>query len=167
MNLVENKIYRSIYNSPIGNIKIEAEKDAIIKIELMKNYNAEKENQNNATIECKRELEEYFQSKRQKFNIKYKLQGTEFEKKVWEELYKIPYGETVSYKYIAEKIQNPKAVRAVANAIGKNKLLILIPCHRIIGSNGKLTGFSAYTEEKTGLEIKQELLSLEENKEWK
>lgn len=167
MSLLENKIYTSIYKSSIGNIRIEAQKDTIVKIELMENSNVIEENPNSTTIECKKELEEYFQNKRQKFDIKYKFQGTDFEKKVWEELYKIPYGKTVSYKYIAEKIENPKAVRAVANAIGKNNLLILIPCHRIIGSNGKLTGFSAYTEEKTGLEIKQELLNLEGNKEWK
>ncbi len=164
---INNNICNSIYCSPIGKIQIEAKEDKIVKIELIKNNDIKLENSNKATLECKRQLEEYFSGKRKKFDIKYVLQGTTFEKNVWEELYKIQYGETVTYKEIAVNIGKPEAVRAVANAIGKNNLLIVIPCHRVIGSNGKLTGFSSYTEDKTGIEIKQELLSLEGNKQWK
>ncbi len=89
------------------------------------------------------------------------MNGTEFQCKVWKTLLQIPYGKTVSYKEIAHQIKNEKAVRAVANAIGKNPLLILVPCHRVIGINGKLTGFSAKTDKKDGITIKKELLELE------
>lgn len=117
--------------------------------------------------ECQKQLEEYFEGKRRIIAVKYKLYGTAFQKRVWEELAKIPYGKTVSYKDIAIGIGKESAVRAVANAIGKNKLGILIPCHRVIGTNGKLTGFSAETDERTGLELKRELLNLEGNREWR
>ena len=153
-------MHKSLYASPIGKIKIEAEKDIITRICFT--YNSEiVEKPNETTIECKRQFEEYFAGKRKKFDIKYKMDGTEFQCKVWKELEKIPYGETVTYKDIAERMGRLVAVRAVANAIGKNKLLVVIPCHRVIGSNGKLTGFSAKTDDKTGLELKKDLLDLE------
>ncbi len=151
-------MYCSIYNSPVGKIKIIADNQNIIDIGFSEEC---KENPNKLSIECKKQLEQYFEGKRKIFDIKYRLIGTDFSCKVWNELSKIPYGKVVSYKDIAVRIGNEKAVRAVANAIGRNNLLIIIPCHRVIGSNGKLTGFSAYTEEKTGIEIKQELLNLE------
>lgn len=170
-------MYQLIYNSPIGNIKIEAEGDKITKIgfvtkqELGKITNNSNNNYNDTEVttakKYNKQLVEYFAGKRKRFDIKYKLKGTDFQCKVWKELAKIPYGKTVSYKDIAIGIGKERAVRAVANAIGSNNLAILIPCHRVIGSNGKLTGFSAKTDEKTGLELKQELLNLEGNDEWK
>lgn len=153
-------MYVSIYKSPIGNMKIEAVDQDIVKIKFISKSETS-ENPNEATLNCKSQLEEYFSGKRKVFDIKYKFIGTDFQKAVWEELAKIPYGKTVSYKYIAERIGRSKAVRAVANAIGKNNLGIVVPCHRVIGSNGKLTGFSAETDERTGIELKQELLNLE------
>lgn len=105
--------------------------------------------------QCYKELVEYFTSGRKKFTFKIKLVGTEFQKKVWQALSKIPYGKTVSYKDIAEKINNPKAVRAVGLANKNNPLPIVIPCHRVIGKNGKLAGYSS------GLDIKKKLLDLE------
>lgn len=87
------------------------------------------------------------------------MEGTDFQKNVWKELLKIPYGKTVSYKYIADKIGNKKAFRAVGNANNKNKISIIIPCHRVIGSNGKLVGYA------NGIDMKKFLLELEkENK---
>lgn len=87
------------------------------------------------------------------------MEGTDFQKTVWKELLKIPYGKTVSYKYIADKIGNKKAFRAVGNANNKNKISIIIPCHRVIGSNGKLVGYA------NGIDMKKFLLELEkENK---
>lgn len=87
------------------------------------------------------------------------MEGTDFQKNVWKELLKIPYGKTVSYKYIADKIGNKKAFRAVGNANNKNKISIIIPCHRVIGSNGKLVGYA------NGIDMKKLLLELEkENK---
>lgn len=154
-------IYFSYYQSPIGQIKIEADDNKIITVKLMYRQENLKEKENIATIECKRQLEEYFKKKRKKFNIDYELKGTKFQCKVWEELSKIQYGKTMSYKDVAKTIGSEKAVRAVANSIGKNPLLIILPCHRVIGSNGNLTGFSAETELKDGITIKKELLELE------
>lgn len=101
------------------------------------------------------QIKEYLMGKRKSFNIEYELDGTEFQKKVWKALEEIPYGMTVSYKFLAEKIGSPKAFRAVGNANNKNKLAILIPCHRVIGSNKNLVGY-AY-----GIELKKYLIELE------
>lgn len=110
--------------------------------------------------DAEKQLEEYFCGKRKKFNLPLKQEGTEFMQSVWKALETIPYGETRSYKQIAEMIGNPKAVRAVGMANHKNNIPIIIPCHRVIGNNGKLVGYAL------GLEMKQWLLDLEkENKE--
>lgn len=101
------------------------------------------------------QLEEYFEGKRQEFDIKILMRGTEFQKKVWNALMEIPYGKAVSYKYIAEKIGNPNASRAVGNANNKNRIMILIPCHRVIGKDGKLVGYAG------GLDKKKKLLEIE------
>lgn len=158
----EKGLYKTIYESPIGRIRIEAEGDFITKIHFISNTEV-KENPNEVTLECKKQLSEYFEGKRKKFDLKYKLEGTEFQCSVWRKLAKIPYGSLATYKEVAEKVGNIQGVRAVANAIGRNNLVILIPCHRVIGSNGKLTGFSAKTDDKTGLELKKELLELEDS----
>lgn len=101
------------------------------------------------------QLDVYFKGKRKEFDIKIKLKGTSFQQKVWEELVRIPYGSTLSYKDIATKIGNMKASRAVGRANNKNPIPIIVPCHRVIGKNGKLVGYAM------GLEIKQMLLDLE------
>lgn len=103
----------------------------------------------------KMQLNEYFAGKRRTFDIPLHPVGTEFQCRVWETLLTIPYGETRSYNEIADKIGKPQGVRAVAQAIGANGICILIPCHRVIGSNSSLTGFSG------GLEIKKLLLDIE------
>jgi methylated-DNA-[protein]-cysteine S-methyltransferase len=101
------------------------------------------------------QLDEYFAGKRKKFNINLTLIGTDFQKSVWEELKKIPYGETISYSELAKKINKPKASRAVGGALNKNPIPIIIPCHRVIGKNGNLTGFAG------GVELKSLLINLE------
>ncbi|MCY8521901.1 methylated-DNA--[protein]-cysteine S-methyltransferase [Bacillus atrophaeus] len=101
------------------------------------------------------ELEEYIKGDRKKFTMPIDVQGTPFQLAVWNALCEIPYGETYSYSDIAERIQKPDSVRAVGTAIGANPVLITIPCHRVIGKTGKLTGF------RGGLEMKKQLLSLE------
>lgn len=95
------------------------------------------------------QLDEYFQGKRTTFSLPFKLTGTPFQLAVWKELQNIPYGQTTSYKEIAQKINKPKACRAVGMANNKNPLPIIIPCHRVIGSNGKLIGYAG------GLKIKK------------
>ena len=102
-----------------------------------------------------RELKEYFEGKRAKFNLPLDMSGTTFQKRVWGELRKIPYGRTLSYKEVARRIKNPKAVRAVGTANGQNPLCIVVPCHRVIAADGTLGGYSA------GLSIKNRLLALE------
>lgn len=103
------------------------------------------------------QLDEYFQGKRTTFSLPFKLIGTPFQLAVWKELQNIPYGKTTSYKEIAQKINKPKAYRAVGMANNKNPLPIIIPCHRVIGSNGKLIGYAG------GLKLKNYLLELEKS----
>ena len=103
------------------------------------------------------QLDEYFQGKRTVFSLPFKLTGTPFQLAVWKELQNIPYGQTTSYKEIAQKINKPKAYRAVGMANNKNPLPIIIPCHRVIGSNGKLIGYAG------GLKLKNYLLELEQS----
>ena len=141
----------------IGKINIVEEDGYIIMVDIrekedMKNI---EEKETKLLKEAEKQLEEYFSLKRKQFNLPYKQEGTTFMKKVWNALQEIPYGETRSYKQIAEKIGNPKAVRAVGMANNKNKIPIMIPCHRVIGSNGKLVGYAL------GLDVKKYLLDLE------
>lgn len=103
------------------------------------------------------QLDEYLQGKRTTFSLPFKLTGTPFQLAVWKELQNIPYGKTTSYKEIAQKINKPKACRAVGMANNKNPLPIIIPCHRVIGSNGKLIGYAG------GLNLKNYLLELEKS----
>lgn len=105
--------------------------------------------------EASKQLTEYFDRKRKKFDLPLALNGTEFQVKTWKALQSIPYGKTCSYGDLAKKIGNPKASRAVGNANNRNPLHIIVPCHRVIGSNGSLTGYAA------GLDVKRLLLDLE------
>lgn len=154
-------MFYKIYDFEIGRILIVENEDYIIKVEFLndknqflnKKYGTEKE-----TLLIKKtkiELIEYFAGKRKTFDIPIKLDGTEFQVKVWKELLKLPYGETCSYLDIAKKIGNPNAARAVGMANNKNKIQIIIPCHRVIGSDKKLIGYAG------GIKIKEKLLKLE------
>ena len=104
---------------------------------------------------CKMQLEEYFRKERRIFDLPILMVGTEFQKQVWNALIEVPYSKTSSYLDLSKKIKNPDAVRAVATANGANAIAIIIPCHRIIGSNGSLVGYAG------GLRIKKKLLDLE------
>ena len=108
--------------------------------------------------ETYRQLSEYFAGKRDSFDIPIKTQGTDFQEKVWNALKQIPYGETRSYKEIAIAIGKPKAMRAVGMANNRNPIMIVIPCHRVIGANGQLIGYGG------GLDVKEKLLTLEKAK---
>lgn len=103
------------------------------------------------------QLREYLNGERMAFDVLFNPEGTEFQKKVWKALCDIPYGETRSYKQVAEAVGNPKASRAVGMANNRNPLMIFIPCHRVIGSNGKMVGYAG------GVHIKEHLLELEKN----
>ena len=101
------------------------------------------------------QLNEYFAGARKEFDVPLDIEGTDFQKRVWDELQKIPYGKTISYKTLSEKLGDVKAIRAVGKANGQNPIAIIIPCHRVIGANGNLVGYAG------GLAIKEKLLHLE------
>ena len=101
--------------------------------------------------DCVCQLKEYFEGKRRQFNLKLNPQGTEFQKKVWKHLEQIPYGKTLSYLELSKQLGDIKAIRAVANANGKNPLWIIVPCHRVIGSDGSLTGYAGGLHRKQWL----------------
>lgn len=139
------KLHKLDYQSPIGVIEIIGTDEAIVSIL----FSEENEIANQLLPETPQvlkksynELDEYFKGDRYEFTFPYEFEGTDFQKTVWSALIEIPYAETVSYQDIAISIDNPKAVRAVGSANGKNKMSIVIPCHRIIGANGKLTGYA-------------------------
>lgn len=112
-------------------------------------------NPNEVTALAKQQLNEYFAKTRKNFDLPMDADGTDFQKKVWQQLVRIPYGQTCTYGDIANAINNPKGMRAVGLANGKNPLTIVVPCHRVIGANGKLTGYAHGTQRKA------QLLSLE------
>jgi len=156
-----NLYYREI-KSIVGGLTIVVNDKSLIAI-LWDNENLKRvplkafieDDRHPMIFEVEKQLAEYFAGKRSFFDIPLEYKGTPFQQDVWKTLATIPYGKTASYKEIAEKIQRPKAVRAVGTAIGKNPISIIIPCHRVIGSNGSLTGFAG------GLDRKQILLQLE------
>jgi len=148
------KKYYGYYDSPIGILEIIASDDAIISamfVEEVKESTGETEIIKDAI----KQLDEYFKGTRKDFHIKYEVGGTEFQKKVWKALVEIPYGVTLSYKELANKIGNEKASRAVGKANSKNIISIIIPCHRVIGADKSLTGYAG------GLDRKQWLLEHE------
>ncbi|MEA4815920.1 MAG: methylated-DNA--[protein]-cysteine S-methyltransferase [Lachnospiraceae bacterium] len=149
------------YNMRLGKIGISEENGNITNIFLADSYDPSLgyiEKETEIIKKTSAQLNEYFEGKRKSFDLPLSPNGTPFEKKVWNALLEIPYGKTKSYKEIAQKIGNPKACRAVGNANGKNHIAIIIPCHRVIASNGGLGGYSS------GLEYKKALLEIEKNR---
>lgn len=148
-----NVIY---YDTEVGKIKIEENGVAITKIEFMgQDIQEELGNETELLKETIKQLEEYFRGVRNDFDLPLEPNGTEFQRRVWKSLIEIPYGETRSYSEIAKAIGNEKACRAVGMANNKNPIPIIIPCHRVIGANGKLVGYAG------GLDVKEKLLKLE------
>lgn len=138
--------FEHIYTSPIGRIKITADNDCIQTILFLEeqDQSANKlENESPPVIHhCIDELIEYFNGSRTKFTVPIHQSGTDFQQKVWKELYEVPYAKTMSYAELAKKLGDPKVIRAAASANGKNKIAIIVPCHRIIGSDKNLTGYA-------------------------
>ena len=134
--------HSAYYNSPIGMIKITGSENGIRSVDFV-DEQAPKDSQSHPILdECVLQFDEYFKGERKEFTVKLNPEGTEFQKIVWNKLLKIPFGRTVSYMELAKAIGDVKAIRAVGAANGKNKIAIIIPCHRVIGSNGKLTGYA-------------------------
>ena len=147
-------MFYSYYESPIGLMEMKATEEDLISVEFVEKIR-NVETENGVTKECGKQLKEYFFGKRKEFNLPIKLEGTEFQQKVWRELCKIQYGKISTYKEMAKNAGNVKAVRAVGTAIAKNPIAIIVPCHRVIGSNGSMTGY-AY-----GISKKEKLLDFE------
>jgi methylated-DNA-[protein]-cysteine S-methyltransferase len=155
-------IYYSQIASPLGPLLVTLQHDQLTNVCMNQQKRAvaiqpEWINEDKPFRSLAEQFYQYFLGKRHQFDIPIRLQGTTFQEIVWNELLSIPYGTTTTYGELAKRIGNPKAVRAVGMANGQNPIPIIVPCHRVIGSNGKLTGFSG------GLHNKAMLLSLEEN----
>ena len=136
-----NAIHSAIYESEIGPLRISGNADGIFSLEFLNENPTTQKEIHPCLMDCYNQLDEYFQGKLQEFNLELRPEGTEFQIKVWQALLKIPYGQTSTYLEIAKAIGSKKAVRAVGVANGKNKIPIIIPCHRVIGSDGSLIGF--------------------------
>jgi len=149
------KIYIAHYQSPIGTVEIEGTREGIAALDFVDRPQTGDVALPELLEGCVKQIDEYFSGQRKSFSLKLSLQGTEFQNTVWRRLMKIPYGQTYSYGVFAAMIGKPAACRAVGNANGKNPISIIIPCHRLIGSNGSLTGYGG------GLWRKQWLLKHE------
>lgn len=149
------KIFTTV-NTPIGNISIVCENSFITNIAFGVDFPDAVKGASPLLDVAVSQLSEYFEGKRKNFDLPLKFYGTEFQNRVWRELQNIPYGKTISYKELAEKTGNIKACRAVGMANNKNPIPIIIPCHRVVGSNGNLTGYAG------GLDVKKFLLDLEQ-----
>lgn len=143
------------YETDLGIIGIRENNKAITDIYFSKDNIDDNIEETDLIKECFKQLKEYFEGSRREFDLPIEMNGTQFQKKVWKELLKIPYGETRSYKDIAISIGNEKACRAIGMANNKNHIPIIIPCHRVIGYNGKLVGYAG------GIDIKEKLLNIE------
>lgn len=135
------KPYIAYYNSEIGLIEITGTAEGILSVRFVEDTARKNTESHPCVQECVTQLDEYFQGKRREFSVNLILQGTEFQKQVWQQVMTIPFGKTVSYQDIAVAIGKPKACQAVGQTNGKNKIPIIIPCHRVLGNNGKLTGY--------------------------
>jgi len=143
------------YHSPVGWLEITAANNAITTLHVVAQPDVPTHSSYPVISQCCKELDEYFAGKRRHFEVKLYMKGTDFQNKVWKKLQEIPYGKTISYAALAQAIGHPKACRAAGSANGKNPIAIIVPCHRVIASDGGLGGY-AY-----GLEMKKMLLNLE------
>ncbi len=145
----EDASYVDYFSSPIGLLEVLADDNGVTALRFVDQQQAPRDSDFTKTV--LRQLSEYFDGKRNKFDLPLAAQGTAFQKRVWAALMEIPSGTTASYADIAQKVESPKAVRAVGAANGQNPIGIIVPCHRIIGSNGKLTGYAFGLEKKAWL----------------
>lgn len=140
--------------SPIGTLEIKGDEDGISQV-LFLDESPSIQESSPILDECVKQLSEYFENKRTEFELRLNPSGTDFQKTVWEELQNIPHGKTISYMDLAKRLGDPKVIRAAGTANGKNPIAIIIPCHRVIGAGGSLTGYAG------GLKRKQWLLEHE------
>ena len=155
-------VYRKKISSPVGTICLEADQEALLSLYIIGSEAAsrwtdrEEKGEGFRVLEqAEQELLEYFEGERKEFTVPIRFEGTEFQRKVWNALREIPYGETRSYAEVAQMVGSPRACRAVGGANNRNPIMILTPCHRVVGADGSLVGFGG------GLEAKKYLLDLE------
>lgn len=142
----------------VGDFWITADEKGVTETSFQPLPEGKDEENNPYLLQAKKEMDEYFAGKRKEFTVPLSIQtGTEFQREVWAALQTVPYGETCCYQEIGEKIQRPKAVRAIGQANRRNPIPIIIPCHRVIGKDGSMTGYSGIE----GIPIKEQLLALE------
>lgn len=137
------KTYTTCYDSPLGKLKVQCSDEHVKAVLFCAEEGGNQEEDNHPLLQqCTTQLDEYFAGKRKDFQLPLQQEGTPFQQKVWELLLQIPFGKTVSYHQLATQYGDLKAIRAVASANGKNNLAIIVPCHRVIGSNQSLTGYA-------------------------
>lgn len=158
--MIGTSICYTEFDSPVGMIVIEGDESSVTGLYLpdhkgRQGLNGQAQRTETLFHETRDQLGEYFAGTRREFQIPLRLLGTPFQQRVWAELAKIPFGETISYVELARRIDQPTASRAVGNANGRNPVSIVIPCHRVVGASGKLTGYAG------GIDKKQWLLNWE------
>ncbi len=149
------QLYSHTYDSPIGPLTLVASEKGLVALEFGRRKHDGANEDAKRLAPYRKQLDEYFAGKRQDFTVPLDIRGTDFQKRCWQQLLKIPYGQTRSYRQIAEAVGSRNAVRAVGLANGQNPIAIIVPCHRVIASDGTLCGYGG------GLDIKEELLRLE------
>jgi methylated-DNA-[protein]-cysteine S-methyltransferase len=148
-------LYQIDISTPVGFLRLSADDDALTGIERVTRASKTGTPPNDVLQRAAQELADYFSGKRNRFSVPVKFDGTDFQEHVWKALQRIPFGETRSYGQIAHSIGKPAAVRAIGGACHRNPLMIIVPCHRVVGANGSLTGFGG------GLPMKEWLLKHE------
>lgn len=137
-------------SSPLGTLELVAVSGKLVRLQFSDNSPGEIPS-GGIFFEVQNQLSEYFEGKRRVFNFPFEAYGTAFEKKVWNELLHIPFGETITYTQLSTRLGNPLAVRAVGHSMGRNPLLIILPCHRVVGKGGQLVGFAGGVPRKKWL----------------
>lgn len=150
-------MYKAYYSSPIGMVEITSDEEHILELEFVENSSEQSQQLPSILRDALKQIDEYFKGTRKAFDLNLKVQGTEFQQTVWNQLRKVPFGTTSSYGEIAKAVGNPKGCRAVGGANNKNRIAIVIPCHRIVGADGSMTGYAG------GLWRKEWLLNHEKN----
>ena len=148
------KLHYTVYEYPLCRLKLGCSGEALVSLDFTDDPPGGEPT--DLSTRADRQLREYFAGERRAFDLPLAPEGTDFQKKVWQELLQIPYGETRSYKQLAAQVGNERASRAVGGALNKNPLAIVVPCHRVVGSDGSLTGFAG------GVTLKAGLLKLEQ-----
>ena len=156
---MNSKTYAIYIESPIGMLRLTSDKDNLLSVQFENESDQSDSEIPDILIDTRNQLNEYFAGKRKNFDLKLVPSGIEFQQKVWEEIKKVVFGTTQSYLDISIKLGSEKFTRAVGMANGKNPIPIIIPCHRIIGSNGKLTGYAGGLERKKWLLLHEQQFS--------